>query len=37
MLRAADVPLWLDSERNDACSLAQPFSDEAMKRIEVPV
>ncbi len=34
MLRAADVPRWLDSERLDACSLAQPYSDEDMRRIE---
>ncbi|WP_310467997.1 SOS response-associated peptidase family protein [Sphingomonas sp.] len=33
MLRVADVPRWLDSAHDDACSLAQPFSDEAMRRI----
>ncbi len=33
MLRAADVPRWLDSARDDACSLALPFDDAAMRRI----
>ena len=34
MLRAADVPRWLDSERDEACALAQPFNDEDMRVIE---
>ena len=33
MLRPADVGRWLDSERADACSLAQPFEDTAMRRV----
>lgn len=33
MLRPADVGRWLDSEREDACSLAQPFEDIAMRRV----
>jgi len=35
MLRAADVPRWLDSERPDACALAQPFNDDEMRRIDI--
>ena len=35
MLQASDVPRWLDSERADACVLAQPFSDDEMRRIEL--
>jgi len=35
MLRATDVPRCLDSERADACVLAQPFSDDEMRRIEL--
>ena len=34
MLRPADVPRWLDSERDEACALAQPFSGEEMRVIE---
>ena len=33
MLRPADVPRWLDSPREDACSLAQPFEDTLMQRV----
>jgi putative SOS response-associated peptidase YedK len=33
MLRPADTGRWLDSEREDACSLAQPFADTAMRRV----
>lgn len=33
MLRPADAERWLDSERADACSLAQPFEDTAMRRV----
>ena len=33
MLRPADVPRWLDGERADACSLAQPFEDTLMRRM----
>jgi putative SOS response-associated peptidase YedK len=29
----ADVARWLDSERADACSLAVPFADTAMRRV----
>jgi putative SOS response-associated peptidase YedK len=36
MLRPADLPRWLDGEREDACSLAVPFADTAMRRIESP-
>ena len=36
MLRGDDVPRWLDSERADACALAQPFSDDEMRRIHLP-
>lgn len=36
MLRPGDVGRWLDSERVDACSLAAPFDDKAMRRIELP-
>lgn len=35
MLRPADVPHWLDSERAEACALAQPYSDDDMRVIEV--
>jgi putative SOS response-associated peptidase YedK len=35
MLRAADVPRWLDSERADACALARPFSDDDMRTIQL--
>ena len=31
MLTADDVPRWLDGEREDACSLARPFADTAMR------
>ena len=34
MLRPADAARWLDSPRQDACALAQPFADEAMRRID---
>ena len=33
MLRPADAAGWLDSERADACSLARPFEDMAMRRV----
>jgi len=33
MLRPADAGRWLDSERADACALAQPFEDIAMRRV----
>jgi putative SOS response-associated peptidase YedK len=33
MLRPADIPRWLDSGREDACSLAQPFEDTLMRRV----
>ena len=33
MLRPADVPRWLDSPREDACALAQPFEDTLMRRM----
>jgi putative SOS response-associated peptidase YedK len=33
MLRPADTDRWLDSEREDACSLAQPFADTGMRRV----
>jgi len=34
MLRPGeDVAQWLDSERADACALARPFSDTAMRRV----
>ena len=33
MLRPADVGSWLDSPRADACALAKPFEDTAMRRI----
>ena len=33
MLRPEDAGRWLDSERDDACSLAQPFEDAAMRRV----
>jgi putative SOS response-associated peptidase YedK len=33
MLRPADVPRWLDSPREDACSLALPFEDTLMQRV----
>jgi putative SOS response-associated peptidase YedK len=33
LLRPADVGRWLDNERADACSLAQPFEDTAMRRV----
>ena len=33
MLRPADVGRWLDSERADACALARPFEDTAMRRV----
>lgn len=31
MLRPSDVATWLDSARVDACSLARPFEDSAMR------
>ena len=31
MLRPSDVGRWLDGDRADACSLAQPFADTAMR------
>ena len=33
MLRPGDVGRWLDSDRADACALAQPFADTAMRRV----
>lgn len=33
MLRPADVSIWLDSERANACALARPFEDHAMRRV----
>ena len=33
MLRSGDVGRWLDGERDDACSLAQPFADTDMRRM----
>ena len=33
MLRPADAERWLDSAREDACALAQPFEDTAMRRV----
>lgn len=33
MLRPADVGRWLDSPRADACAIAQPFADTAMRRV----
>jgi putative SOS response-associated peptidase YedK len=33
MLRPGDVGRWLDGERDDACSLAQPFEDTGMRRV----
>lgn len=33
MLRPGDVGRWLDGERDDACSLAQPFADTHMRRV----
>ena len=33
MLRAGDTGRWLDDAREDACSLAQPFADTAMRRV----
>ncbi len=33
MLRPADVGRWLNSETADACALAQPFEDTAMRRV----
>ena len=33
MLRPSDVSTWLDSERVEACSLAHPFEDGAMRRM----
>jgi hypothetical protein len=34
MLRpGADIEQWLSSERADACSLAVPFADTAMRRV----
>jgi hypothetical protein len=29
----ADVDRWLSSERADACALARPFADTAMRRV----
>ena len=34
MLRASDIGRWLDGPRTDACALAQPFEDSAMRRID---
>jgi hypothetical protein len=31
MLRPPDIARWLDSERVDACALARPFDDAAMR------
>ena len=33
MLRPDDAGHWLDSERADACALARPFEDTAMRRV----
>jgi putative SOS response-associated peptidase YedK len=33
MLRPEDCGRWLDNERVDACALAQPFADTAMRRV----
>ena len=33
MLKIGDIGRWLDSSREDACSLAQPFADSAMRRL----
>jgi putative SOS response-associated peptidase YedK len=33
MLRPEDCHRWLDSKRADACALAQPFADTAMRRV----
>ena len=33
MLRPADAGRWLDGPRADACELAQPFADTAMRRV----
>jgi putative SOS response-associated peptidase YedK len=33
MLRAADVPTWLDSEAATACALAMPYADADMRRL----
>lgn len=33
MLRPDDAARWLDSPRVDACALAQPFADTAMRRV----
>jgi len=33
MLRPADISKWLDSPREDACGLAQPFEDTLMQRV----
>jgi putative SOS response-associated peptidase YedK len=33
MLRPDDTGRWLDSEHADACALAQPFEDTAMRRV----
>jgi len=33
MLRPADIGRWLDSDRESACELAQPFADTAMRRV----
>jgi putative SOS response-associated peptidase YedK len=33
MLRPADIGRWLDDAREDACALAQPFADTAMRRV----
>lgn len=33
MLRPEDCARWLDNDRVDACTLAQPFADTAMRRV----
>ena len=33
MLRPDDCARWLDSRAADACALAQPFADTAMRRV----
>jgi len=33
MLRPPDISKWLDSPREDACGLAQPFEDTLMQRV----